>query len=75
MRSGCDASGGRGAEADPEVRGQLHRDRPNELWVAGITYLRNTAGWVYAAFVLDVSADAGSSAARGDHRRQGEAET
>ncbi|MEV6902151.1 IS3 family transposase [Amycolatopsis sp. NPDC051372] len=28
--------------------------RANELWVADITYVRTTAGWVYAAFVLDV---------------------
>lgn len=28
--------------------------RPNELWVADITYVRTTAGWVYTTFVLDV---------------------
>jgi putative transposase len=28
--------------------------RPNELWVADLTYVRTAAGWVYAAFVLDV---------------------
>ncbi len=27
---------------------------PNELWVADLTYVRTSAGWVYAAFVLDV---------------------
>ncbi|WP_344174779.1 IS3 family transposase, partial [Pilimelia columellifera] len=27
---------------------------PNQLWVADLTYVRTTAGWVYAAFVLDV---------------------
>lgn len=27
---------------------------PNELWVADITYIRTFAGWVYAAFVIDV---------------------
>ncbi|MBG6219027.1 transposase InsO family protein [Arthrobacter sp. CAN_A6] len=27
---------------------------PNRLWVADITYVRTFAGWVYAAFVLDV---------------------
>ncbi len=27
---------------------------PNRLWVADITYIRTFAGWVYAAFVLDV---------------------
>lgn len=29
-------------------------DGPNRLWVADITYVRTAAGWVYAAFVLDV---------------------
>ncbi|GGM15486.1 IS3 family transposase [Promicromonospora citrea] len=28
--------------------------RPNELWVADLTYVRTSQGWVYAAFVLDV---------------------
>lgn len=28
--------------------------RVNALWVADITYVRTAAGWVYAAFVLDV---------------------
>lgn len=28
--------------------------RVNQLWVADITYVRTAAGWVYAAFVLDV---------------------
>jgi len=27
---------------------------PNQLWVADLTYIRTHAGWVYAAFVLDV---------------------
>jgi putative transposase len=27
---------------------------PNELWVADLTYVRTSVGWVYAAFVLDV---------------------
>ena len=27
---------------------------PNRLWVADITYVRTTAGWVYVAFILDV---------------------
>jgi putative transposase len=27
---------------------------PNELWVADLTYVRTSIGWVYAAFVLDV---------------------
>ncbi|UAL28377.1 IS3 family transposase [Nocardioides rotundus] len=27
--------------------------RPNQLWVADLTYVRTMSGWVYAAFVLD----------------------
>jgi putative transposase len=29
-------------------------EAPNRLWVADITYVRTFAGWVYAAFVIDV---------------------
>ena len=28
--------------------------RPNQLWVADLTYVRTSIGWVYAAFILDV---------------------
>jgi putative transposase len=28
--------------------------RPNQMWVADLTYVRTSVGWVYAAFVLDV---------------------
>ena len=28
--------------------------RPNELWVADITYVRTFSGWVYVAFITDV---------------------
>ena len=27
---------------------------PNRLWVADLTYVKTHAGWVYAAFILDV---------------------
>lgn len=27
---------------------------PNQLWVADLTYIRTHAGWVYAAFMIDV---------------------
>jgi putative transposase len=36
------------------VKRDFTASRPNELWVADITYVRTAAGWVYAAFVLDV---------------------
>ena len=29
-------------------------DRPNQLWVADITYVSTWEGWLYVAFVLDV---------------------
>ncbi|WP_167368077.1 IS3 family transposase [Streptomyces agglomeratus] len=29
-------------------------NRPNQLWVADLTYIRTWSGWVSAAFVLDV---------------------
>src|SRR5690606_34398150 len=37
------------------VEREFVADAPNRLWVADITYVRTHAGWVYAAFVLDVS--------------------
>ena len=27
---------------------------PNRLWVADLTYVKTHAGWVYAAFIIDV---------------------
>jgi putative transposase len=36
------------------VERQFVAAAPNQLWVADITYVRTHAGWVYAAFVLDV---------------------
>jgi putative transposase len=36
------------------VKRDFAATRVNELWVADITYVRTAAGWVYAAFVLDV---------------------
>ena len=39
--------------ADPVER-QFTASAPNQLWVAGITYIRTFSGWVYAAFVIDV---------------------
>ncbi len=29
-------------------------DRPNQLWVADLTYVKTHTGWVYVAFVVDV---------------------
>jgi transposase InsO family protein len=36
------------------VEREFVANAPNQLWVADITYIRTHAGWVYAAFVLDV---------------------
>lgn len=36
------------------VNRQFVASRPNELWVADITYVRTFSGWVYVAFVIDV---------------------
>ena len=33
---------------------QFHADEPNRLWVADLTYVKTHAGWVYAAFIIDV---------------------
>lgn len=36
------------------VERQFRADAPNVLWVADLTYIRTLAGWVYAAFIIDV---------------------
>lgn len=38
------------------VHRQFTATRPNELWVADLTYVRTFSGWVYVAFVLEVLA-------------------
>jgi putative transposase len=46
---------GTGPDLRPDlVQRRFHADCPDRLWVADITYCRTFAGWVYAAFVLDV---------------------
>ncbi|MBE1609902.1 putative transposase [Actinopolymorpha pittospori] len=36
------------------VKRDFTASRPNQLWVADLTYVRTADGWVYVAFVLDV---------------------
>jgi putative transposase len=36
------------------VQREFHATRPNQLWVADITYVATWAGFVYVAFVIDV---------------------
>ena len=46
---------GSGPDTRPDlVDRDFTADAPDQLWVADITYCRTFAGWVYAAFVLDV---------------------
>jgi putative transposase len=35
------------------VERQFRAERPNQLWVADITYVSTWQGWLYAAFILD----------------------
>lgn len=47
--------GGSGPDSRPDLVERAFRaDDPDRLWVADITYCRTFAGWVYAAFVIDV---------------------
>jgi integrase-like protein len=39
---------------EPHTNRHFEARRPNQLWVADLTYIRTWSGWVYAAFVLDV---------------------
>ena len=36
------------------VERRFRADEPYRLWVADLTYVRTHAGWVYAAFIIDV---------------------
>ena len=46
---------GTGPDARPDlVERAFTATGPDQLWVADITYCRTFAGWVYAAFVIDV---------------------
>jgi putative transposase len=36
------------------VERQFKAPAPNRLWVADLTYVKTYAGWVYAAFIIDV---------------------
>ena len=46
---------GPGPDTRPDlVDREFTAEAPNQLWVADITYVRTFAGWVYAAFVIDV---------------------
>jgi transposase InsO family protein len=35
------------------VNRRFSAERPNQLWLADLTYIRTWSGWVYVAFVLD----------------------
>lgn len=46
---------GYGPDTRPDlVERDFTATAPNQLWIADITYCRTFAGWVYAAFVIDV---------------------
>ena len=46
---------GNGPDTRPDlVQRTFTATAPDQLWVADITYCRTFAGWVYAAFVIDV---------------------
>jgi putative transposase len=46
---------GSGSDLRPDlVERSFTATGPDQLWVADITYCRTFAGWVYAAFVIDV---------------------
>ena len=46
------------------VERQFTASRPNELWVADLTYVATWAGFVYVAFVIDVFSSVGGYRAR-----------
>ncbi|MFC4243541.1 IS3 family transposase [Gryllotalpicola reticulitermitis] len=48
------AAGAETPRPEDLVKREFGAMAPNRLWVADFTYIRTHAGWVYAAFVLDV---------------------
>ena len=36
------------------VNRNFNAHRPNQLWVAGFTYIKTISGWAYTAFIIDV---------------------
>lgn len=42
------------AVADNVLDRQFTVDNPNAVWVSDITYIRNAAGWVYLAVIIDL---------------------
>jgi transposase InsO family protein len=52
----CAASGGTyGSRRFAHCCG-LAKNRPNQAWVADITYIRTRSGWLYLSMVLDLFA-------------------
>ena len=47
-------AGGAAAQPLDLVRREFRASRPNQLWVADLTYVATWAGFVYVAFVVDV---------------------
>jgi len=47
-------SDGRQHRPDDLVDRDFTATAPNRLWVADLTYVKTHAGWVYAAFIIDV---------------------
>ena len=46
---------GSGPDTRPDLVDRAFRaEAPDRLWVADITHCHTLAGWVYAAFVIDV---------------------
>lgn len=51
----CETRHAQEVDSRPDlVNRQFKASRPNELWVADITYVRTLSGFVYTAFVTDV---------------------
>ncbi|MCZ7544298.1 MAG: DDE-type integrase/transposase/recombinase [Anaerolineae bacterium] len=58
------------AVAAPNLLGQdFTASRPNEKWVADITYIETLEGWLYLALVLDLFSRAIVGWAMADHLR------
>ena len=65
MSWACPVPGGAGPSRSPPAStnastvpliwsSAIRAPAPNRLWVADLTYVKTHAGWVYAAFIIDV---------------------
>jgi transposase InsO family protein len=57
--------------ADDLVKRNFSADHPDQLWVADFTYIQTNSGWVYTAFIIDVTSNCWMESINTDEYRYG----